>query len=86
MGLRGIGKYYGKRRNKEWHAINNEYCSYYCHPSHPDVDDWHAVHSIAETIYNSLEEVYELELGVLLSKLEASGIDTSKLTIIEEGR
>ena len=27
----------------------------YCHPSHPDVDDWHAVHSIAETIYNSLE-------------------------------
>ena len=27
----------------------------YCNPSHPDVDDWHAVHSIAETIYNSLE-------------------------------
>ncbi len=58
----------------------------YCHPSHPDVDDWHAVHSIAETVYNSLEDVYELELGVLLSKLEASGIDTSKLTIVEDGR
>ena len=58
----------------------------YANPSHPDVDDWHAVHSIAETVYNSLEEVYELELGVLLSKLEASGIDTSKLTIIEAGR
>lgn len=56
----------------------------YCHPSHPDVDDWHAVHSIAETIYNSLEGVYELELSVLLSKLEARGIDTSKLTIVEE--
>ena len=56
----------------------------YCHPSHPDADDWHAVHSIAETIYNSLEDVYELELSVLLSKLEARGIDTSKLTIIEE--
>ena len=39
----------------------------YCHPSIPDVDDWHAVHSIAETIYNSLKDVYELELSVLLS-------------------
>ena len=28
----------------------------YCHPSIPDVDDWHAVHSIAETIYNCLKE------------------------------
>jgi hypothetical protein len=37
-------------------------------------------------VYGSLEEVYELELGVLLSKLEASGIDTSKLTIVEDGR
>ena len=26
----------------------------YCHPSNPDVDDWHAVHSIAETIYSNL--------------------------------
>ena len=58
----------------------------YCHPSIPDVDDWHAVHSIAETIYNSLKDVYELELSVLLSKLEARGIDTSKLTIVENGR
>ena len=58
----------------------------YCHPSIHDVDDWHAVHSIAETIYNSLKDVYELELSVLLSKLEARGIDTSKLTIVENGR
>ena len=29
---------------------------YYCHPSVPDIDDWHAVHSIAETIYNELKE------------------------------
>ena len=58
----------------------------YCHPSIPDVDDWHAVHSIAETIYNSLKDVYELELSVLLSELEARGIDTSKLTIVENGR
>lgn len=29
----------------------------YCHPSISDVDDWHAVHSIAETIYNELKEV-----------------------------
>ncbi|QBX15935.1 hypothetical protein [Streptococcus gallolyticus] len=28
----------------------------YCHPSVPDVDDWHAVHSIAETIYDELEK------------------------------
>ena len=28
----------------------------YCHPSIPDVDDWHAAHSIAETIYNCLKE------------------------------
>ncbi|MEG3309798.1 hypothetical protein RFL04_11980 [Streptococcus suis] len=29
----------------------------YCHPSvPPDVDDWHAVHSIAETIYDELKE------------------------------
>lgn len=27
-----------------------------CHPSNPDVDDWHAVHSIAETIYNELKK------------------------------
>jgi hypothetical protein len=25
----------------------------YSHPSNPDVDDWHAVHSIAETIYSN---------------------------------
>lgn len=29
---------------------------FYCHPSVPDVGDWHAVHSIAETIYNELKE------------------------------
>lgn len=29
---------------------------FYCHPSVPDVDDWHAVHSIAETIYEELEK------------------------------
>ena len=26
----------------------------YCHPNVPDIDDWHAVHSIAETIYEEL--------------------------------
>ena len=36
--------------------------------------------------HNSLKDVYELELSVLLSKLEARGIDTSKLTIVENGR
>ena len=30
--------------------------SFYSHPSVPDVDDWHAVHSIAEVIYNELKE------------------------------
>lgn len=29
---------------------------FYAHPSVPDVDDWHAVHSIAETIYEELKE------------------------------
>ena len=29
---------------------------YYYHPDEPDIDDWHAVHSIAETIYNELEK------------------------------
>lgn len=28
--------------------------SFYCHPSVPDVDDWGAVRSIAETIYEEL--------------------------------
>ncbi|WP_368395609.1 hypothetical protein [Streptococcus gallolyticus] len=28
----------------------------YCHPSTPDIDDWHAVHSIAETIYEELKK------------------------------
>lgn len=28
--------------------------SFYSHPSVPDVDDWHAVHSIAEVIYEEL--------------------------------
>lgn len=28
----------------------------YCHPSTPDIDDWHAVHSIAETIYEKLKK------------------------------
>lgn len=28
--------------------------SFYSHPSVPDVDDWHAVHSIAEAIYEEL--------------------------------
>ena len=30
--------------------------SFYSHPSVPDVDDWHAVHSIAERIYEELKE------------------------------
>ncbi|MCO4509965.1 hypothetical protein Si119_01360 [Streptococcus infantarius subsp. infantarius] len=29
--------------------------SFYCHPSVPDVDDWGAVHSIAESIYEGLK-------------------------------
>lgn len=28
--------------------------SFYCHPNVPDVDDWGAVRSIAETIYEEL--------------------------------
>ena len=30
--------------------------SFYSHPSVPDVDDWGAVSSIAERIYNELKE------------------------------
>ncbi|HFI0103544.1 hypothetical protein [Streptococcus suis] len=26
----------------------------YAHPSNPDIDDWHAVHSIPETIHSNL--------------------------------
>ncbi len=26
----------------------------YCHPAHSDVDDWHAVYSIADTIHRNL--------------------------------
>lgn len=29
--------------------------SFYSHPSVPDVDDWHAVSSIAEAIYKELK-------------------------------
>ena len=30
--------------------------SFYCHPSVSDFEDWGAVHSIAETIYEELKD------------------------------